>query len=129
MVVINLNADAVLAEIATMRDRYHEAAAKGFAEAGQLIVDLFRNEWLSGRQGGLGLNIQTGRLRQSVRSATVLRGNVITSEVFNRGAEYWHYHQHPEGGRPKYLYLEEAFEDDGTKLYESQLELALKAVF
>lgn len=129
MVVINLDPSAVLASLAEMKSRYQEAAAKGFAEAGQMIVDLFRRDWLSGRGGdGLGLNIQTGRLFQSIRSVTVVKGNVITSEVFNRGADYWYFHQHPEGGRHQYLYLEEAFQEDGGPIYEGQVDQALRAI-
>lgn len=126
MVVIHANSEEVIASLATLKGRYQEAAVKGFAEAGRMVVDLFRNDWLSGRQAGdIALNVQTGKLRDSIRSVTSERGPNITSEVFNRGAQYWEYHQTGTDRLPKRLYLLEAFEEDGAKLYAGQVEIAL----
>lgn len=129
MVVVYVDTAPVLADLTEMKDRFQERIATGFAEAGQQVVDLFRNTWLSGRgSDGLGLNIVTGNLRQSIRSLTEIQPDAVVSEVFNRDADYWWYHEHPESGRHQYLHLEDAFTEDGGKLYESQIEQALKAV-
>lgn len=129
MVLVHLDTAPLIAEIKDVRETIEERFARGFAEAGRMVVDLFRHEWLSGREAdGLGLNIVTGRLFQSIRTVTTVRGNSLLSEVFNTGAPYWWYHENPEGGRHKYLYLQEAYLEDGGKLYESQIEQALGMV-
>lgn len=128
MIVIHIDSTPVLAQLADIQGRFQEAAARGFAEAGQKMVDLFRQNWLSGRSDGLGLNIVTGRLNQSVRTVTTVGPGGVTSEVFNRDADYWWYHEHPENGRPQYLHLEDAFKTDGTPLYEDAIEQALRMV-
>lgn len=129
MVVIYLDPTSVLAELAEMKGRFQEAVAQGFAEAGRKMVDIFRQDWLSGRGAdGLGLNIVTGRLNQSVRSLTTVRPGQVESEIFNRGADYWWYHEHPEGSRHQYLHLEDTFETDGAPLYEDAIEQALRMV-
>lgn len=126
MVRIFVNTEEVIASLATLRGRYQDAAVKGFAEAGRLVVELFRNDWLSGRQpGDIALNVQTGKLRDSIRSVTTHRGPSVTSEVFNRGAQYWEYHQTGTDSLPKRLYLLEAFEEDGAKIYAGQVEIAM----
>ena len=127
MIQIQFNTQDVIGAMEDARDNYRASLEEGFAEAGRMVVDLFRQEWLSGRDGGgLGLNIQTGVLNQSVKSLTVVDGDKLTSIVYNRGAKYWEYHENPQGGRPQYLHLEEAFQEDGEKLYLSQVEMAMR---
>lgn len=129
MVQVFIETEEVLASLNNMKGRYEDAIAKGFAEAGRLVVDLFRRDWLSGRSAGdLGLNIRTGRLHASLDSRSMVQGPHLTSDVFNQGADYWYFHQNPEGGRHKFLYLKEAFAEDGAKIYEGQVEQALRMV-
>jgi len=126
MVVIYLETDALAAQLNGMKEDYRAALEEGFARAGRLIVDLFRNTQLSGRTpDDRGLNIRTGNLNQSVKSLTQISGSTITSLVYNEGAQYWEYHQTGTDRLPKRLYLEEAFQDDGAKLYTSEVEMAL----
>lgn len=126
MVVVHLNTDEVVADLISRKMEYREAMEKGFARAGAAIVDLFRHRWLSGRgSDDLGLNIRTGRLFQSIKSLTEINKDAIRSVVFNSNATYWEYHQLGQGV-PKRLYLEEAFEEDGGKLYTSEMELAFE---
>jgi hypothetical protein len=109
-----------------MADEFTGIMEKGMSQGGHQMVDIFRRDWLSGRGGdGLGLNIQSGRLNQSIRDVTTVNGQRITSEIFNRGATYWYYHQNPEGGRTKYLYLDESFQSDGDRIYGGQVEMAM----
>ena len=129
MVVIYLDPNPILAELAEIKGRFQEAIAQGFAEAGRKMVDIFRHDWLSGRGAdGLGLTIVTGILNQSVRSLTTIRPGGVTSEVFNRDADYWWYHEYPEGGHHQYLHLEDSFETVGGPLYEDAIEQALRMV-
>lgn len=105
------------------------ALVAAFTRGGEAVVDLFRNQWLNGRRGdGLGLHQRTGNLFQSVDSATQREGGKIVSEVFNRGADYWWYHENPQGGRTQYLHLEEAFATDGAKLFTDSIEDALARI-
>ena len=126
MIQIQFNTQDIIGALEDARDNYRASLEEGFAEAGRMVVDLFRQDWLSGRVGGLGLNIQTGRLNQSVQSLTVVDGAKLTSIVYNRGAQYWEYHENPQDGRPQYLHLEEAFQSEGEKLYLSQVDLAMR---
>lgn len=129
MVSVFINTEEILSSLQGMKGRYEEALAKGFADAGRLVVDLFRRDWLSGRTSGdLGLNIVTGRLHASLDSKTSIQGSRLTSDVTNQGAPYWFYHQNPEGGRHKFLYLDEAFQEDGSQIYVGQVEQALRMV-
>jgi hypothetical protein len=127
VVIVHVNTEEVIAELRGRVDGYRQALEQGFAKAGNEVVELFRSEWLSGRTSGdLGLNIRTGRLYQSVRSLTEVTQDRIVSQVFNRGAPYWHYHQTGTDRLPKRLYLEEAFEEDGESLYSKALEDAIR---
>lgn len=129
MVVIHINTEEIAAELRSRGESYRETMERGLARAGAEVVDLFRRDWLSGRNtDDLGLNIRTGRLYQSIKSLTEIDGDILRGIVFNQGATYWHYHQTGTDRLPKRLYLEETFEEDGEKLYTSEVEMALEKV-
>ena len=95
--------------------------------AGGMIVEQFRADQLSGRRApNYGLNKRTGNLYESLRNSTLQSGNRFTSEVYNRGAQYWYYHEFGTGFNPKRLWFEETFRKDGAEIYQTQLESALQ---
>jgi len=129
MLGFEMDIDSMVTTLVDMADEFTGLMQKGMSEGGHQMVDVIRQDWLSGRGGdGLGLNIVTGRLNQSIRDVTTINGEKITNEVFNRGAQYWWYHQNPEGGRTKYLYLDESFQTDGERIYSGQVEMAMGMV-
>lgn len=124
MIVINLDIGDLPQELESAKLEYQMALERGFAEASQTIVERFRANQLSGRTGAdTGLNIRTGRLYQSIRSLTQTAVGFVRGIVFNQGAQYWAYHQDPDGQK-KRLFLEEDFETYGSILYQSKIELA-----
>ena len=126
MVQIFDNTAEVIASLQGRKEAYRQALEDGAAKAGVEIVELFRSEWLSGRQAGdLGLNIRTGRLYQSIKSLTIVDGTRVASQIYNTGAPYWAYHQDGDGVM-KRLYLEEAFQEDGERIYQGVVEAALE---
>ena len=128
MVVFHNNFQEVIAGLKADLEDYRATLEQGFAKAGRLLVDRFREQQLSGRSAGdMGLNIRTGNLFQSLRSLTEIEPRTIRSIIFNRGAQYWAYHQDGTGTLPKRLTLEEDFEDEGSKMFTRVVEQALEA--
>ena len=129
MVVIFVDVEATAAELKGLKDAYQDALEAGFARASQAIADLFKDRWLSGRgSDDLGLNIRTGRLHDSIKSLTEVTPRGVRGVVFNTGAQYWEYHQLGTSTLPKRLFLLEAFQEDGTALYEAEAEKALASL-
>lgn len=97
--------------------------------AGRAIVETFRADQLSGRRApNYGLNRKTGNLYESLRSGVTGAGSKLTSEIYNRGAQYWYYHEHGMGFNPKRLWFEEVFRKAGPDFYSTEIEKALAGV-
>lgn len=109
---------------------WRDRASRAMGQGGADVVEMFRKEQLSGRNGDdTGLNIRTGNLYNSLQSDVETIGNVITSTISNHDAKYWYYHQVGAGHNPKRLSFEELFQDRGLEIYENHLEAALAEVF
>lgn len=97
--------------------------------AGRKIMETLKADQLSGRRApNYGLNRRTGNLYESLRSGAYQKGNSFISEVYNRGAQYWEYHERAMGFNPKRLWFEEYFRKSGPDVYASEIEVALGRV-
>lgn len=126
---LNFEFNLLNGEIEDLSEEYKAALEKGFARAGMNLIYKFQDEQLSGRRSGdVGLNVRTGNLRDSLRSVVTVDSEAITNTIYNRGADYWAYHQDGSDRLRKRLFIEEDFEDSGAKLYTSEIEIAMQVI-
>lgn len=129
MMALEFDYKAMTAGLDEAGEEYRDALDKGFQRAGIAMVTRFQEEQLSGRRApNFGLNIRTGNLRASLRQAVTTSTGEVRSSITNRGASYWAYHQDGAGHNPKRLYFEEEFQDQGERVYASEVERAFAAV-
>jgi len=99
-----------------------DAITAGMSRVTDEMRDSIKDGQLSGRPG---LEIQTGNLYNSIKSKVEEKTKTVTGIVFNRKADYWWYHQYPEGGRHKYLNIDEYFELEGAEMVSEMVEDAM----
>lgn len=120
-----VNMDEVAQDMARIAYGAEDALERAMDVAGAAQRDRFRQEQMSGRTAGdMGLNVVSGNLRESLRYVTIVEEQKMTSEIYNRGGQYWYPHQEGEGVK-KRLMLEEDLEARGLPLYESEIERGL----
>lgn len=118
--------EEVAKEFAVLERDSLDTLERALDVAGATQVERFRTEQLSGRTGGdMGLNQRTGNLHESMRSVTIVEDRLLVSEIYNRGARYWYYHQHGTATLKKRLRLDEDLSERGVPLYESEIERGL----
>jgi hypothetical protein len=129
MIDINFNFEEMIQGLDEASGEYQNLLERGFARANLQIIHKFQDEQLSGRRSGdVGLNVRTGNLRDSLHSVVTVDSEAITATIYNRGADYWAYHQDGSDRLRKRLFIEEDFEDSGEKLYSSEIEIAMQAL-
>ncbi len=125
MIQLTMDVSGILAGLEEKGAEFRDIVAHGFASASATIVERFQDDQLSGRPG---LNIKSGKLRDSIKSMVEIAQDQIKGIVKNEGATYWEYHQLGAGHNPKRLFFYEYFEDQGEKLYTSEIEMAFEKV-
>lgn len=108
---------------------YRRTLDEGFQKAGLAMVHKFQDEQLSGRTGGdIGLNVVTGRLRDSLKNLVTSSAQEIAATVYNTGATYWEYHQLGSDRLRKRLFFDEDWADSGEKMFASAVDIAMDSV-
>lgn len=124
MISITLDISGVTQALREFSDKVNTSLEIAMDVAGREIVEAFRADQLSGRRApNYGLNRRTGNLYESLRSGVTGSGKKLTSEIYNRGAQYWYYHEFGMGYNPKRLWFEETFRK--TDIYQTNIEKAL----
>ena len=126
MMQLDFDWAALTADLDQAGEEYRAALDTEFQRAGLAMVHKFQDEQLSGRKSGdIALNVRTGNLRDSIKTMVTTQAEQVEGIVYNRGAQYWGYHQDGTERLKKRLFLEEDFEASGEKLYSSAVELAM----
>jgi hypothetical protein len=129
MLRLSVDTKALVAELQARARAFRRAGEAAMLRASEAVVALFRRKWLSGQTGAdLGLNIRTQNLYNSLQANARQDGDALLGEVTNQGADYWWYHEHPQGGRPQRLHLEDDFQVEGEPLYVGELDRAMEAM-
>jgi len=129
MITIRFDIENLVQDADQKSKEFRDLLDEGFKAAGLQIVKQFQEGQLSGRYGtDIGLNIRTGNLRASIKSLVTTDSDTVNSVISNEGAQYWQYHQDGTDKLKKRLFFDEYFEDEGEKLYESSVDLALQAI-
>lgn len=125
---IETNADQVAEAYEARLEIYRATLEERFASTGRRVNDWIRDNQFSGRPPGL--NIVTGNLHDSLHDViTVDRGMFsVESEVYNRGAPYWYYHEFPEGDRAQYLRINEFYQEKAREWYENDVKEAIEVL-
>ena len=133
----NLVADELLIKF----NAFEKEIKDGFDEAGESLVQQFKEEQFSGRgSDNMGLNIITGMTRASIRSLVEsAEQGLLSLEIYNmtedahgvtdkQGFGIISFHQFGMGNNPKRLTLEEGFEDYGMKKLEDIVEIGFEVL-
>lgn len=110
------------------REEWQDALSRAVIAGNRDFEDyILATQW-GGRPG---LNIRTGNLYGSLRSAAENLGDKIRAMIWNEKATYWWYHDtvSPQGRSPKRTTIPWSFETYGVKMYESRVADAMQAVF
>ena len=85
--------EAVVAELEARVEIFTGVLMEEFAKADTEFKEVFKTD-VSGRAGNnTGLNVISGNLRDSIKTAEEKMDGMVLGRVFNEGADYWEYSQ------------------------------------